>query len=271
MAINEAAFQKLIDFVDQFPHYFIGSNADLPYVGGSILSHEHFQGGHYELPMMRARAQSSFILKGYGEVRGEILYWPVSTIRLIGSSREEIVRSSSWILSVWREYEDKEAGILAHTGGERHNTITPVLRKVGKDYEMYLMLRNNRTSRQRPYGIFHTRPELHHIKKEGIGVIDAPGLAILPSRLERELEMLCETMISGQRADDIEELRKHSQWVEMIEKKYSWSGREELAGILRREVGRAFKNMLEDAGVFKMNAGGLKAFERFVRVLGDGE
>lgn len=267
MVIDRAVFWKLADFVDLFPHYFIGSNADLPYVGGSILSHEHFQGGCYELPVMRARVQSRFSVSRYPRTQCGILHWPVSTIRLAGPSREEIVDLSARILDAWKDYEDREAGIIAYTDGERHNTITPLLRKTGKDYEMYLMLRNNRTSKERPYGIFHTRPQLHHIKKEGIGIIDAPGLAILPSRLERELAMLCDIMAQGKRTEETEELKKHREWAEMIRGKYSWGSREELEKILRKEVGCAFQNMLEDAGVFKGDEKGKEAFGRFVRTL----
>ncbi len=265
MGINQAVFGKLLDFVDLFPHYFIGSNADLPYVGGSILSHEHFQGGRHELPVMSARVRRQIPVNGFGEARCEILEWAVSTIRVSGAQRADVERLSALILDTWKNYEDETVGIRSHTGTERHNTLTPILRKKQGIYEMYLMLRNNRTTPERPYGVFHTRPELFAIKREGIGVIDAPGLAVLPSRLERELAGLKAAVLEGREIREEEPLGKHREWLAAVLEKHPGWTPETLEEILKQEVGVAFGHMLEDAGVFKGDEAGREAFERFAR------
>ncbi|MCC8060710.1 MAG: UDP-glucose--hexose-1-phosphate uridylyltransferase [Clostridiales bacterium] len=268
MVINGGVFRKLLDFVDLFPHYFIGTNSDLPYVGGSILSHEHFQGGRYELPVMKARVEEPIPVDGYEHTKCEILYWPVSTIKVSGNLKEEILKLSTVILEVWKNYRDEEVGIVPYTGEERHNTLTLLLRKQENTYEMYLMLRNNRISGERPYGVFHTRPELFHIKKEGIGVIDAPGMAILPPRLKKELELVQEALASGRIPDENEGIEQHKKWIEELFEKYREKDVNDWEEIIRNEVGIAFRNMLEDVGVFKMDDAGKRAFQRFGEAVG---
>ncbi|MCR4923451.1 MAG: UDP-glucose--hexose-1-phosphate uridylyltransferase [Lachnospiraceae bacterium] len=264
MVINKEAFRKLFDFLRQFPHYMITSNADLPIVGGSILSHEHFQGGCYEFPMARARAESKFTVKGYEDIDAWILHWPLSVIRLSSKDPERLVELASHILDKWRGYSDEEAFIFAKTDGVPHNTITPVARKRGENYEMDLALRNNITTKERPLGVFHPRNEFHHIKKENIGGIEVMGLAILPSRLKDELKLMEEYILEGRDIRSNELLVKHADWLDEFLPKYEGRiDKENIADILKNEVGQVFKGVLEDAGVFKCNKEGRDFFKRF--------
>ena len=264
MAINHAAFCKLFDFVRQFPHYFLGSNADLPIVGGSILSHDHFQGGHYTFAMEKAPVEKKISFAGYEDIDAGIVKWPMSVIRLTGEDPEHIVDLSDKILTAWRGYTDKEAFIYAETDGEKHNTITPIARMRGKCYEIDLVLRNNITTPEYPLGVYHPHEELHHIKKENIGLIEVMGCAILPARLKKEMADLKEAVLSGKdyRADG--ELVKHADWMDGIRAKYSDLNAGNLDGILQKEIGIVFSKVLECAGVYKRSPEGQEAFLRFV-------
>lgn len=268
MKIDAAVFGKLFDIVDYLPHYFVGSNADLPIVGGSILSHEHFQGGNYTFAMARAEVETEFTLEKYPDVKAGIVKWPMSVIRVSSEDRDALAQCSNDILVKWRAYSDESAGIFAETDGVPHNTITPIVRKRGKVYECDLVLRNNITSEDRPLGIFHPNPTLHHIKKENIGLIEVMGLAVLPARLKGELELLADTLlnkgISAVREDEV--LEKHADWVEEFAPNYSISA-DNVNDIIRKEVGKVFMNVLEDAGVYKRTDDGKSAFMRFVAAL----
>ena len=263
MGINKSAFNKLFDFVEQYPHYFVGSNADLPIVGGSILSHEHFQGGHYEFPMARAKVEKKLSFKGYENVDAGIVKWAMSVIRLNSADRTALVELADKILGLWRGYTDEAAFIYAETAGEPHNTITPIARMRDGRYEMDLVLRNNITTDEHPLGVYHPHAELHHIKKENIGLIEVMGLAVLPSRLKTELEMLAKALVNGDdiRADEV--LAKHADWADELKKQYTFTA-DNVEGILRDETGKVFSKVLEHAGVYKRNAEGAAAFERFV-------
>ncbi len=263
MVINKSAFNKLFDFVEQYPHYFVGSNADLPIVGGSILSHEHFQGGHYEFPMARAKVEKKLSFKGYENVDAGIVKWAMSVIRLNSADRAALVELADKILGLWRGYTDEAAFIYAETAGEPHNTITPIARMRDGRYEMDLVLRNNITTDEHPLGVYHPHAELHHIKKENIGLIEVMGLAVLPSRLKTELEMLAKALVNGDdiRADEV--LAKHADWADELKKQYTFTA-DNVEGILRDETGKVFSKVLEHAGVYKRNAEGAAAFERFV-------
>ena len=263
MVINKSAFNKLFDFVEQYPHYFVGSNADLPIVGGSILSHEHFQGGHYEFPMARAKVEKKLSFKGYENVDAGIVKWAMSVIRLNSADRTALVELADKILGLWRGYTDEAAFIYAETAGEPHNTITPIARMRDGRYEMDLVLRNNITTDEHPLGVYHPHAELHHIKKENIGLIEVMGLAVLPSRLKTELEMLAKALVNGDdiRADEV--LAKHADWADELKKQYTFTA-DNVEGILRDETGKVFSKVLEHAGVYKRNAEGAAAFERFV-------
>ena len=261
MAIDKAAFDKLLDFVTAFPHYFVGSNADLPIVGGSILSHEHFQGGHFTFPMEIAPVEKSITFAGYEELRAGIVKWPLSVIRITGPDRERLSELADKILRCWRGYTDESAFILAETNGEPHNTITPIARRRGTDYELDLVLRNNITTAEHPLGVYHPHAELHHIKKENIGLIEVMGLAVLPARLKDELSALADVLVSG--APVTGELEKHAVWAEELKAHYSFT-EENVTAILQTEVGKVFAKVLEHAGVFKRDAAGEAAFERFI-------
>ncbi|MBP5268898.1 MAG: UDP-glucose--hexose-1-phosphate uridylyltransferase [Ruminococcus sp.] len=263
MVINKSAFNKLFDFVEQFPHYFVGSNADLPIVGGSILSHEHFQGGHYEFHMAKAEVERKVIFKGYENVDAGIVKWPMSVIRLNSSDREALVELADKILNLWRGYTDEGAFIFAETDGEPHNTITPIARMRNGRYEMDLVLRNNITTKEHPLGVYHPHAELHHIKKENIGLIEVMGLAVLPSRLKSEMEKLAEALVNGAdiRSDDV--LSKHADWADELCKKYTFDT-ENVDDILKDEIGKIFAKVLEHAGVYKRDEKGAAAFGRFV-------
>ena len=267
MKIDRAAFTKLFDFVKQFPHYFLGSNADLPIVGGSILTHDHFQGGHYEFAMERAEIEKEFIIPGYEDVKAGIVHWPLSVIRIQSKDEKRLIDLADHILKKWRGYTDEEAYIFAETEGEPHNTITPIARKKGNMYELDLTLRNNITTEECPLGLYHPHNEYHHIKKENIGLIEVMGLAVLPSRLKAEMEHLSQCLIKGEDIVSKEDLKKHAAWVEEIKEKYTDINEENVMDILKEEIGQVFVKVLEDAGVYKYNEEGRKAFDRFIAVL----
>ena len=262
MKIDRSAFEKLFDFVERFPHYFVGSNADLPIVGGSILSHEHFQGGNYEFAMARAEIEKEYEIEGFEDVRIGRVKWPMSVIRLSGKDRSRIVELADRILSKWRAYSDPESFVFAETDGEKHNTITPIARKRGECFELDLVLRNNITTDEHPLGVFHPHAELHHIKKENIGLIEVMGLAVLPSRLKNEMKLLEKALIAGGDIASVPELEKHGDWVKELRNKYVFTA-ENTEEILKKEIGNVFKQVLEHAGVFKRNESGLAAFDRF--------
>lgn len=261
MVIDKAAFCKLLDFVTLFPHYFVGSNADLPIVGGSILSHEHFQGGHYAFPMEKAPVETPLVFRGYEDVRAGIVKWPMSVIRLNSANKDRLAELADKILRLWRGYTDEAAFIYAQTNGERHNTITPIARRRGENYELDLVLRNNITTDEHPLGVFHPHAELHHIKKENIGLIEVMGLAVLPARLKAELAAVEEAILSG--APLCGELEKHAPWAEKLKQKHRFT-KENITTILQQEVGLVFARVLEHAGVYKRDETGRAAFHRFV-------
>ena len=267
MKIEHDTFCKLFDFVKQFPHYFVGSNADLPIVGGSILSHDHFQGGHYTFAMAKAPVERSFTIKGFEDVKSGVVKWPMSVIRLSSPDYERIIALADLILEKWRGYTDEEAFIFAETDGTPHNTITPIARKRGDDYELDLVLRNNITTEEHPLGVYHPHAELHHIKKENIGLIEVMGLAVLPARLKSEMADLKKAMLAGAdlRADDV--LSKHADWVDAFKTKYEKIDESNIDEIIQNEIGEVFMHVLEDAGVYKRTTKGQEAFDRFIRSL----
>ena len=260
MKIDKSAFRKLLSFVGVFPHYFVGSNADLPIVGGSILSHEHFQGGHYTFAMETAPVETQLTFKGFEEIKAGIVKWPMSVIRLTGADPERIADLADKILLAWRGYSDEALSIIANDG-EPHNTITPIARRRGEDYELDLVLRCNITTDEHPMGVFHPHADKHHIKKENIGLIEVMGLAVLPSRLKGELTALAEAIVNG--AELTGELEKHAEWVAELKKEYTFTAENALE-ILMQETGRVFSAVLEDAGVYKNTAEGQTAFLNFV-------
>lgn len=267
MVIDSDIFEKLFDFVEQFPHYFIGSNADLPIVGGSILAHEHFQGGNYTFAMAKAPIEKYFIMKNYPDIGTGIVKWPMSVIRLFSDNRRNLVKACSDILAKWREYTDESAGIYAQTDGVPHNTITPIARMHNGNFECDLVLRNNLTSDERPLGIFHPNPSLHHIKKENIGLIEVMGLAVLPSRLAEELEILKQAMLAGDDLYSNSKTSSHSEWAEQIIEKHPEFCDKNAEDILQLEIGKVFEQVLCDSGVFKRNSDGMNAFDRFISKL----
>ena len=262
MKIDRTAFNKLLDFVDLFPHYFLGSNADLPIVGGSILSHDHFQGGHYTFAMARAEIETELDFKGFEDVKAGIVKWPMSVIRLRGKDKNRVAELAEKILRAWRKYSDPSVTVYAETDGEAHNTITPIARRRDGDFEMDLVLRNNLTTDEYPLGLFHPHQELHHIKKENIGLIEVMGLAVLPARLKAELKELEGLIISGSDITASETCAKHAPWVEELRTRYTFTP-ENTEGILCQEVGVVFMKVLEHAGVFKRDEQGRAAFLRF--------
>ena len=264
MKIERATFAKLLDFVSQFPHYFVGSNADLPIVGGSILSHDHFQGGHYEFAMAKAPVEKEITFAGYEDVQAGIVKWPMSVIRISHEDPKRLVDLADHILKAWRGYTDEAAFIFAETDGEPHNTITPIARKRGGKYELDLVLRNNITTEEHPLGVYHPHAELHHIKKENIGLIEVMGLAVLPARLKDELEHLKAAMVEGRDIRGDEELDKHADWVDELKQKYDSFTSENIDKIIEDEVGIVFMKVLEHAGVYKRTPEGRAAFDRFV-------
>ena len=266
MKIDQAAFDKLLDFVTAFPHYFVGSNADLPIVGGSILSHEHFQGGHYTFAMEKAPVETPVYFAGFEDVQAGLVKWPMSVIRLDGEDPKRLSQLAEKILNAWRSYSDEKCGIVAFSGGEPHNTITPIARRRGSLYELDLVLRCNITTEEHPLGVFHPHADKHHIKKENIGLIEVMGLAVLPSRLKGELTDLAEKIVSGAdlRGDPIQS--KHADWVEELKKRYIFTEENAMATLMQ-ETGRVFTQVLEDAGVYKRTPEGKDAFLRFVEAV----
>ncbi len=266
MKINKAVFVKLLDFVKQYPHYIVGSNADLPIVGGSILSHDHFQGGSYTFAMAKAPYEYMFRVKGYEDVTSGIVKWPMSVIRLQSKKPERIVELSDYILNAWRNYTDEDAFIFSETDGEPHNTITPIARKNGDLYEMDLVLRNNITTEESPWGVYHPEEKLHHIKKENIGLIEVMGLAVLPARLKKEMLILGEAILEGKDIRTIEEIEKHADWVDEWRNNYDITA-ENVNQILKDEIAKVFVKVLECAGVYKRTEAGQNAFKRFLSTL----
>ncbi|MBE6602396.1 MAG: UDP-glucose--hexose-1-phosphate uridylyltransferase [Ruminococcaceae bacterium] len=263
MQINRDSFVKLLDFVTLFPHYFLGSNADLPIVGGSILTHDHMQGGHYTFAMERAEIERELQFEDFPQIRAGIVKWPLSVIRLTSSDRDALIELSDRILSAWRGYSDPDAFIFAETNGEPHNTITPIARRRGEDYELDLVLRNNITTEDCPLGVFHPHADKHNIKKENIGLIEVMGLAVLPSRLKAELEALAAAILAKRDLSADEVLAKHADWVDGFIGAYEVSA-DNITEILQKEVGKTFEAVLEDAGVYKCTEEGRAAFLRFV-------
>lgn len=266
MKVNHAIFEKLFDVLDFLPHYFIGSNADLPIVGGSILSHEHFQGGHYTFPMAVAPIEIPVSLAAYPNVQAGILKWPMSVVRLSSTNRKELSDACNTILEQWRSYSDATVGIYAETDGTPHNTITPIARKKGDAYECDLVLRNNRTSEDRPLGIFHPNPSLHHIKKENIGLIEVMGLAVLPARLAVELDVLKKAMLQHEDLTANPQTASHAVWAAEVQKQHPEFCEENAEAILQAEVGKVFEQVLCDAGVFKRDEAGKTAFLKFLQI-----
>lgn len=266
MTICRECFEKLLDVVTLLPHYFVGSNADLPIVGGSILSHEHFQGGHYVFAMERAKIGTPLTFCGFEDVEAGIVNWPMSVIRLRAADRKRLAELAEKILTCWRGYSDAEAFIFAETDGEPHNTITPIARRRGDAFEMDLVLRNNITTPEHPLGVYHPHAKLHHIKKENIGLIEVMGLAVLPSRLKGELAALREAILSGSDIRADETLAKHADWVDELKTRHTFTV-ENTEQILRQEVGAVFEQVLEDAGVYKTDEAGREAFLRFVQAV----
>lgn len=262
MKIDRAAFRKLLDFVTLFPHYFVGSNADLPIVGGSILSHEHFQGGHYTFAMETAPVETPISFKGYEDIEAGLVKWPMSVIRLDGTDPDRIADLGEKILNLWRKYSDVSVGVIADDG-EPHNTITPIARRRGDKYELDLVLRCNITTEEHPLGVFHPHADKHHIKKENIGLIEVMGLAVLPSRLKKELTDLAAALAEGKDIASEEALSKHAPWCEELKKQYTFTSDNAL-DIILKETGKVFAAVLEDAGVYKRSAEGQAAFLRFV-------
>lgn len=269
MLISKKTFRRLLDFVSQFPHYTIGSNADLPIVGGSILSHDHFQGGAYEFPMARAPVEKEFSVRGFENVKAGVVHWPMSVIRISSANPSRLVEFAAHVLEKWRAYTDEKAFIFAETEGEKHNTLNPIARRRGDFFELDLVLRNNITTKEHPLGVYHPHGELHHIKKENIGLIEVMGLAILPGRLKKELADLNEALRGGKDISADESLSKHADWCRKLCKKYDFSllSEENTENILKEEVGNVFSQVLEHAGVFKCNETGRKSFWRFMEEL----
>ena len=267
MKIDHNTFCKLFDFVKAFPHYMLGSNADLPIVGGSILSHDHFQGGNYEFPMAKASVGSDFVIKGFEDVEAGIVNWPMSVIRLSGKDTDRIVALADKILQKWRSYTDEAAFIYAETDGEPHNTITPIARMKNGKYELDLVLRNNITTKEHPFGVYHPHANLHHIKKENIGLIEVMGLAVLPARLKTEMEELKTAILEKKDICTQPELEKHGKWLEELRSKYPVLDQTNMDAVFEQEIGLVFMQVLEDSGVYKRTEEGQKAFMRFVNCL----
>ena len=267
MKIEHDTFCKLFDFVKQFPHYFVGSNADLPIVGGSILSHDHFQGGHYEFAMAKAPVERSFTVAGFEDVEAGVVNWPMSVLRLRGADTDRIIGLADVILEKWREYTDEAAFVYAYTEGEPHNTITPIARKRDGVYELDLVLRNNITTEEHPLGVYHPHGKLHHIKKENIGLIEVMGLAVLPARLKDEMAQLKKAILAGEDLRGNETLEKHADWVEEFMPRYEKIDASNIDQIIQKEIGLVFMEVLEDAGVYKRTPEGQEALDRFLRSL----
>ena len=267
MHIDRQTFGNLLDFVTQFPHYFVGSNADLPIVGGSVLSHDHYQGGNYEFAMARAAVETPFSVPGYADVETGVVKWPMSVLRLRCPDPARMVALAGHILDVWRGYDDPAAAVLHETNGEPHNTVTPIARRRGPDYELDLVLRNNRTTEEYPLGIFHPHQEKHHIKKENIGLIEVMGLAVLPARLKAELSAVGQALLNGADFASDPALAPHALWAEEVKERHPETDETNVTEILRQEVGKVFSGVLEDAGVFQRTEAGRRAFLRFMEHL----
>ena len=267
MKIDRAAFTKLFDFVKQFPHYFLGSNADLPIVGGSILSHDHFQGGHYTFAMAKAPIEKKVTIPGYEDVEAGIVKWPLSVLRIRHQDEKRLIDLADHVLKAWRGYTDEAAFIFAETDGEPHNTITPIARMKDGMYELDLTLRNNITTEEHPLGVYHPHAQYHHIKKENIGLIEVMGLAVLPARLKDEIELLKEYILEGKDIRSNEKIEKHADWVEKFLPEYEEINADNIEEILQQEIGKVFVHVLEDAGVYKCTEEGRKAFMRFIETL----
>lgn len=264
MKIDRAVFLKLLEFTEKFPHYMAGSNADLPIVGGSILTHDHFQGGNYEFPMARAGLREEVRFKGYEDIRAGVVDWPMSVIRLTGKDYKKISELADKILGIWRGYTDEAVDVLAESDGEPHNTITPIARRRGEDFEIDLVLRNNRTTVEYPLGIFHPHDKLHHIKKENIGLIEVMGLAVLPGRLKSEMDSLRTVLLEGKDIREDEVLGKHADWVDEFMAKHKDFNKDNAEEIIRQEIGLVFSEVLTDAGVYKDDDKGRKGILRFI-------
>ncbi len=267
MKIDRAAFTKLFDFIKLFPHYFLGSNADLPIVGGSILSHDHFQGGHYTFAMAKAKIELPVTIPGYEDVEAGIVKWPLSVLRIRSKDTSRLIDLAEHVLNCWRSYTDEDAFIYAETNGEPHNTITPIARKNGDTYELDLTLRNNITTDEHPLGVYHPHAQYHHIKKENIGLIEVMGLAVLPSRLKEELELLADYIVNGKDIRSNKKIEKHADWVEEFLPTYDNITEENVMEILQKEVGNVFTHVLEDAGVYKCTEQGRADFLKFIHTL----
>ena len=267
MKIDRAAFTKLFDFIKLFPHYFLGSNADLPIVGGSILSHDHFQGGHYTFAMAKAKIELPVTIPGYEDVEAGIVKWPLSVLRIRSKDTSRLINLAEHVLNCWRSYTDEDAFIYAETNGEPHNTITPIARKNGDTYELDLTLRNNITTDEHPLGVYHPHAQYHHIKKENIGLIEVMGLAVLPSRLKEELELLADYIVNGKDIRSNKKIEKHADWVEEFLPTYDNITEENVMEILQKEVGIVFTHVLEDAGVYKCTEQGRADFLKFIHTL----
>ena len=267
MKIDRAAFTKLFDFVKQFPHYFLGSNADLPIVGGSILSHDHFQGGHYTFAMAKAPIEKKVTIPGYEDVEAGIVKWPLSVLRIRHQDEKRLVDLADHVLKAWRGYTDEAAFIFAETNGEPHNTITPIARMKDGMYELDLTLRNNITTEEHPLGVYHPHAQYHHIKKENIGLIEVMGLAVLPARLKDEIELLKKYILEGKDICSNEKIEKHADWVEKFLPEYEEINADNIEEILQQEIGKVFVHVLEDAGVYKCTEEGREAFMRFIQTL----
>ena len=264
MKVDRAAFERLTEFVEQFPHYFLGGNADLPIVGGSILSHDHFQGGRYQFPMERAPIETPISFPEYEDVKAGIVRWPMSVIRLACADRMRVVELGDKILTAWRGYTDEKAFVFAETDGEKHNTVSPIARFRNGKFELDLTLRNNITTPQHPLGVFHPHSELHHIKKENIGLIEVMGLAILPARLQTELKALAAALADGADIKAQPMIEKHALWAEELKERHTFT-HENAEDIIRQETGAVFSQVLEHAGVFKRDTAGREAFMRFIK------
>ena len=267
MQINRGTFEKQLDFVEVLPHYFIGSNADLPIVGGSILSHNHMQGGRYTFAMEKANDEMLLSFDGFEDVKASIVSWPMSVIRISGENKKTLCDLAEKILVAWRAYTDKDGYIFAETDGEPHNTITPIARRRDGKYELDLVLRNNITTEEHPLGLYHPHAELHNIKKENIGLIEVMGLAVLPARLKEEISIMADAIINGKAFDSIEEIKKHSEWFGKFKADYTFT-KDNTEDILKSEIGKTFVKVLEDAGVYKCSADGRNAFLRFIENCG---
>ena len=270
MKIDRACFAKLLDFVGQFPHYFVGSNADLPIVGGSILSHEHFQGGHHTFPMEKAEKEFGFTVPGFADVDCCVVKYPMTVLRLNSENKDHLCDLAGKILAKWRTYSDPAAMIFAETDGEPHNTITPIARMREGRYELDLVLRNNLTTKEHPMGLYHPHEELHHIKKENIGLIEVMGLAVLPGRLKKEMADLREALLKGENLRENEALSKHADWADAFMPRHPEFGEENAEAIIQYEIGQVFARVLECAGVYKCTEAGRAALKRFLTEVQNG-